>query len=107
MRYNLKQQETIRAGLVHQRHDPALGIDPIAYSMDLFFIDEWLAQHFYPECDSLQLHWRERMDFAGVLLREYYSHDGKTEVFVNHWKCLGLFLDGMLFGELLDTLAGL
>lgn len=107
MRYTLKQQEAIRTGFIQQRYDPTLGIDPIAYAMDLFFIDEWLTQHFYPECDNLQLLWQERMLFAIVLLREYYSHDGNAETSVNHWKHLKSFLDEMAFDELLYTLAGL
>ena len=96
MRYTPKQLEAIRTNALLLRHDPRLGIDPIAYSLDLFFIDDYLRESFYPTCDGLgdSLHWRSRMDFCCALLKEYYSSDASvSESHTSHWQALEAFLE--------------
>lgn len=94
MRYTFKQ----RMALIEDpflKNTTSLDIDPIAYSMDLFFIDNWLMKNFYPQLDDLQedMHWRTRMDFAAILLSKYLgSPDITFDFTTNHFDCLERFL---------------
>ena len=96
MRYTPKQLEAIRNNTIVGKPDPTLGIDPVAYAMDLFFIDSWLAKNL--SLDSVEtyanLHWRSRMDFAVVLLREFYSSNWSAEDHSYcHWELMERFLN--------------
>lgn len=117
MRYTFKQREALISD-PFLRETTSLDIDPIAYSMDLFFIDNWLMKNLYPQLDGLQedMHWRTRMDFAAVLLSQYLSSPDITFDFTtNHFDCLERFLyarspdcmDSEEEGSLVEILAGI
>ena len=117
MRYTTNQ----RAALIEDpflKNTTSLDIDPIAYSMDLFFIDNWLMKNLYPQLDDLQndIHWRTRMDFAAILLSRYLdSADFMMDFTTNHFDCLERFLyehgpdckDSEDEDSLIEILAGL
>ena len=96
MRYTFKEREALISDpFLRETPTVDLGFDPVLYSMDLFFIDNWLMKTLYPQLDDLQndIHWRTRMDFAVILLSKYldspeYSNDYET----NHFDCLTRFL---------------
>lgn len=89
--------------------------DPYAYAGDLFYIDAWLTEHFYPELDlSEPIHYTSRLDMAALVLSRYVSSpEWKDDYDLNHWKCLEQFLcrlselDHEEEGSFYDLLAGL
>ena len=96
MRYLPNQIEAIRSGALMSKPCPELKIDPITYAMDLFFIDDWLRENFYPQTGLKpdEMHYRTRLDFCNVLLRAYYGSPWSLaeKPAAYHWTALTRFL---------------